>query len=147
MTEINSDMLTGKISITVLPQENGRYLCQISSSLSDQTRPSKVFYGQTKEHAVAVALEQLADQFREAAEASQEQEPVSDNSDGTEAEPPQERLYPVILHYERTIEAESRFDALHDTRMGNTVVENAKCVAIEISSDVEQQVLQQEWRF
>ena len=144
MVEPNLDILTGSISITALPQENGRYLCQISPSLSDQARPGQVFYGQTKDHAVAVALEHLADQFREAAEASQKQESVS--SDVEAAEQPQERLYHVILHYEGTIKAESRFDALHDTRMGNTVVENAKSVAIEISPDAEQQVLQQEWR-
>ena len=47
----------------------------------------------------------------------------------------------MILHYEQIIEAESRFEALHDARMGSTVVENAKCVAIKVAPDVEQQVL------
>ena len=138
MAEPNSDMLTGSISITVLPQENGRYLCQISPDLSDQARLSQVFYGQTKDHAVAVALEHLADQFREAA-ANQDQEPVLGNLDA--AEQTQKHRYHVILHYEQIIEAESRFEALHDARMGSTVVENAKCVAIKVAPDVEQQVL------
>ncbi len=145
MTELNSDTLTGTVLFTVLPQENGRYLCQISPSFSDQARPSQVFYGQTKEHAVAIALEHLADQFREAIEAAQEPEiePTLGKSDAESEQPPQHR-YHVILHYEDVIEAESRFEALHDVRMGNTIVENAKCVAIEIAPDVEQQVIQHE---
>ncbi len=148
MTELNPDLLSGTVSLTVLPQENGRYLCQIVSSLSDPASPSQVFYGQTQEHALAIAFEHLADQFREAIEAAQEPEiePTLSNPDAESEQPPQHR-YHVILHYEQVIEAESRFEALHDVRMGNTIVENAKSVAIEISPDVEQQVIQHEWRF
>jgi hypothetical protein len=50
---------------------------------------------------------------------------------------PIEQLYHVILHYEEIIEAECKFDAAHNIRMGNTVVENAKIAVIEISPDLE----------
>jgi hypothetical protein len=35
MTQINPNSITGTISITVLPQEKGQYVCQILSSLGD----------------------------------------------------------------------------------------------------------------
>jgi hypothetical protein len=65
MTEMNPDQITGTISITVLSQDNGQYVCQISSSLGDRSRDCTRFYGQTKEHAIANALEQLADDYRQ----------------------------------------------------------------------------------
>lgn len=52
----NQDIITGHIAITVLPQENGRYLCHISPNLTDTNKASKTVYGQTKEHAIAIAL-------------------------------------------------------------------------------------------
>ncbi len=71
MTKINPDRINGTIAIEVLPQSNGQYLCQISSSLSDRPDDSTNFYGQTKEHAIAIALENLADEYRQKAEESQ----------------------------------------------------------------------------
>ena len=50
---------------------------------------------------------------------------------------PIEKHYHVILHYERIAEAESKFEAMHDTIMGNTVVENAKISVLEISPDLQ----------
>jgi hypothetical protein len=40
------------------------------------------------------------------------------------------------LHYEDIREAESIFEALQDTVMGNTVVENAKINFIQIDPDL-----------
>lgn len=48
---------------------------------------------------------------------------------------PIEQLYHVILHYEEIIEAECKFDATHNIRMGNTVVENSKIAEIESALD------------
>ncbi|WP_224095707.1 hypothetical protein [Nostoc sp. MS1] len=45
-------------------------------------------------------------------------------------------MLPVILHYERIRKAESKFDALQDTLLGNAVVENAKVNLIEIDNDL-----------
>jgi phosphoribosylformylglycinamidine (FGAM) synthase PurS component len=45
--------------------------------------------------------------------------------------------YHVILHYERMAEEESKFEAMHNTIMGNTVVENAKISIIEIAPDLQ----------
>ncbi|BCL39736.1 hypothetical protein NSMS1_61830 (plasmid) [Nostoc sp. MS1] len=50
--------------------------------------------------------------------------------------PHQIALLPVILHYERIRKAESKFDALQDTLLGNAVVENAKVNLIEIDNDL-----------
>ncbi len=152
MTQTNPDRITGTISITVLPQDNGQYVCQISSSLGDRSSDYTHFYGQTKEHAIcasqqrfaiANALEKLADDYRQLAEDSQDIDSlaVELSDSGT----PIEKHYHVILHYERIAEAESKFEATHDTILGNTVVENAKISAIEISPDLQINPLTRSW--
>ena len=50
---------------------------------------------------------------------------------------PIEKRYHVILHYERIAKDESKFEAMHNTMLGNTVVENAKISIIEIEPDIE----------
>ncbi|XHX79480.1 MAG: hypothetical protein RBJ76_05990 [Stenomitos frigidus ULC029] len=52
MTEPNTDRITGTISITVVPQPNGQYLCQMTPTVSDQVRSSSEFSGQTPEHTI-----------------------------------------------------------------------------------------------
>jgi hypothetical protein len=47
----------------------------------------------------------------------------------------------VILHYECLGRAESKFEAMQDTLMGNTVVENAKVTLIEIDAKLPVQPL------
>lgn|GEM_PF-1919960 len=63
-TEDSPEQTTGTISISVLPQDKGQYVCQMSSSLDDRSTDDIRCYGQTKEHAIAIALEQLADDYR-----------------------------------------------------------------------------------
>lgn len=53
--------------------------------------------------------------------------------------------YHVILHFAHTIEAESKFQAMHDTLMGNLVVENAKITVIEISPDLQIPPVMRSW--
>jgi phosphoribosylformylglycinamidine (FGAM) synthase PurS component len=135
MTKINSDRTTATIGIDVFAQSNGQYVCQISSSLSDRPDDRMNFYGQTKEHAIAIALEHLADEYREKAEESQNIDSLAvEISDSGE---PINKYYHVIVHYEEISEAESKFEAVHNTMMGNTIVENARIAAIEISPDIE----------
>ncbi|MCC3423353.1 MAG: hypothetical protein JGK12_05340 [Microcoleus sp. PH2017_01_SCD_O_A] len=135
MTQINPDRTTGTITIDVCVQSNGQYLCQISSSLSDRPNDTMNFYGQTKEHAIAIALEHLADEYREKAEESQNIDSLAvELSDSGE---PINKYYHVIVHYEEISEAESKFEAVHNTIMGNTIVENARLAAIEIDPDIE----------
>jgi hypothetical protein len=135
MAEINPDRTTGTITIDVCVQSNGQYLCQISSSLSDRPNDTMNFYGQTKEHAIAIALEHLADEYREKAEESQNIDSLAvELSDSGE---PINKYYHVIVHYEEISEAESKFEAVHNTIMGNTIVENARLAAIEIAPDIE----------
>jgi hypothetical protein len=43
-----------------------------------------------------------------------------------------EKRFHVILHYERVAEEESKFDATLNTQLGNTVVENAEIVLIQV---------------
>jgi hypothetical protein len=140
---MNPDRMTGTISITVLPQENGQYVCSLSSSLSDRMRDDTRFYGQTKEHAIAIALENLADQYRQIAQKSQDRDWLAvERSDSGD---PIEKRYHVILHYERIAEAESKFEAMQDTMMGNTVVENANLSVIEIAPDLQVNPLARSW--
>jgi phosphoribosylformylglycinamidine (FGAM) synthase PurS component len=51
----------------------------------------------------------------------------------------------VILHYETITIAESKFEAMHDTMMGNTVVENALISVIEVSPDLAIEPLQRSY--
>jgi len=132
---MNPDQITENISITVHPQDNGQYVCQISTSLDERSKDGTYFYGQTKEHAIANALEQLADNYRQIAEESQNRD--WDTVELSESGVPIEKHYHVILHYERIAEAESKFEAMHNTIMGNTVVENAKISVLEISPDLQ----------
>ena len=133
MTQPNANRITGSIAITVLPQANGQYLCQMSPTLSDQSRSSE-FFGQTPEHAIAIALEHLAEEYRSLAENRQDLD--WDQVERSTAGEPVEKHYHVILHYERIAAAESKFEAMHDTMMGNTVVENAKTTVIEVAADL-----------
>lgn len=126
--------MTETITIAVLPQANGQYLCQMSPSLRDRLTHDIRCYGQTKEHAIAIALEQLADEYRRMAE---EQQNIDwDAVERIDSGEPIEKQYHVMLHYEDIITAESKFEAMHNTIIGNTVVENAKITVIEIANDL-----------
>ncbi|MGM3307216.1 hypothetical protein ACSQ6I_14800 [Anabaena sp. WFMT] len=142
MTELNPD-ITGIITITLQPQSNGQYICQLSPSLSDSPRENIQCYGQTKEHAIAIALEQLADEYRRIAEEQQNIDWLTvERSDSGE---PITKHYHVILHYERIAEEESKFETIHNTIMGNTVVENAKITVIEIDPEIPIDPLTRAW--
>ena len=145
MIGANPDCMTGTITIAVLPQDNGQYVCQLSPSFSDRSRDNIQCYGQTKEHAIAIALEQLAGEYRRMAE---EQQNVDwDAVERSESGEAIAKRYHVILHYEHIAEDESKFEAMHNTIMGNTVVENAKITVIEIDPGlpVEPVMRSQEW--
>jgi hypothetical protein len=92
---------------------------------------------------LACALEQLAEQYRKTAEAQQNLD--WDAVEQSEAGEPIEKQYHVMLHYESTITAPSKFEAMHDTMIGNTVVENAKTTMIEISPDLPIAPLHRSW--
>ncbi|MCZ0898811.1 hypothetical protein ON021_02680, partial [Microcoleus sp. HI-ES] len=113
MTQINPDRTAGTIAIDVCAQSNGQYLCQISSSLGDRPDDTMNFYGQTKEHAIAIALENLASRYRQQAEDSQNID--WDAVEISDAGEPIEKHYHVILHYERIAKDESKFEAMHNT--------------------------------
>ncbi|MFM7438885.1 MAG: hypothetical protein ACKO2V_09820 [Snowella sp.] len=75
----------------------------------------------------------------------QEQETLAwDWVERSESGEPIIKQYHVILHYERLAEAESKFEAMQDTLMGNTVVENAKLTIVEIEPDLPIEPLVQE---
>jgi hypothetical protein len=143
MNDVNPERITGTITIAVLPQDNGQYICQMSPSLGDSPREDIQCYGQTKEHAIAIALEQLADEYRGMAEERQNIDWLTvEKSDSGESIT---KHYHVILHYERIAEEESKFEAIHNTIMGNTVVENAKITVLEIDPDIPIDPLTRSW--
>jgi phosphoribosylformylglycinamidine (FGAM) synthase PurS component len=138
-TPLNSPI--GTITIAIRPQDNGHILCELS--LNDPAGAPIHCYGQTPDHAIACALEQLAETYRQTAE-------VQQNLDWTAVEQsasgePIEKQYHVMLHYESAITAPSKFEAMHDTLMGNTVVENAKVTVIEVSPDLPIEPLRRSW--
>jgi hypothetical protein len=143
MTDSDFDQITGNIAIAVLPQEHGQYICRLSSSVGGLDREDIECYGQTKKHAIAIALEQLADEYRRIAE--EEQNIDWDAVERSDTGESINKHYHVILHYERIAEAESKFDAIHDTIMGNTVIENAKITAIKIDPDIPIDPLTKSW--
>lgn len=143
MNETNSEHLTGTLSIAVLPQEKGQFLCQLSSCFSDRNREDIQCYGQTPDHAIAIALEQLAETCRQRAEERQnlDWEAVERSETGA----PIEQRYHVMVHYEDIITAASKFEAMHNTLLGNTVVENAKITVIKIADDLPVDPLTRPW--
>ena len=42
------------------------------------------------------------------------------------------KRYWVVIHYETEIEAETEWEACHEIRLGNTIVENATLIAKEL---------------
>ncbi|MFN9533351.1 MAG: hypothetical protein ACK59W_02705 [Pseudanabaena sp.] len=134
MTETSPKLINENISINVTLENKGYYLCHLSNPLPDPSQSTINRYGQTQEHAIAIALEQLADRFRQIVEDQQNVDmlTVERSPDGEAIS----KLYHVTLHFECTIDAESKFEAMHDTIMGNTVVENGKITVIEVSEDL-----------
>lgn len=55
------------VSLTITPQSNGQISCQRVVQQNGQPEKSKFFYGQSHNHAIANALEHLAEQYRQAA--------------------------------------------------------------------------------
>jgi hypothetical protein len=134
MPETSPKLINENLSITVTLENNGYYLCQLSNPLPDSSPNTINCYGQTQEHAIAIALEQLAENYRQIAEEQQNVDmlTVERSLDGEAIS----KLYHVTLHFECTIDAESKFEAMHDTIMGNTVVENGKITIIEVAEDL-----------
>jgi phosphoribosylformylglycinamidine (FGAM) synthase PurS component len=139
MADIPTTPPIENIAISILPHDNGHILCELNNPKGEPIR----CYGQIPEHAIACALEQLAEQYRQLAEAQQNLDwDVVEQSESGETI---EKQYHVVLHYESTITAPSKFEAMHDTIMGNTVVENAKITVIEISPDLPIAPLRRSW--
>lgn len=130
----NLNLNSENISITVTLENNGYYLCQLSNPLLDPSQNTIKCYGQTQEHSIAIALEKLAEQYRQIAEEQQNVDmlTVERSPDGEVIS----KLYHVTLHFECTIDAESKFEAMHNTIMGNTVVENGKITVIEVNKNL-----------
>lgn len=125
---------SGAIAITVIPQANGRCVCEVTPSLAGRTGPTKRFHGQTSNHAIALALEDLAQGFR--AEAEAEQDIAWEAVDRSPSGKVINKRFHVILHFERVTEEESKFEAMHNTLLGNTVVENATIAIIQVDPDL-----------
>ncbi|MBN3945227.1 MAG: hypothetical protein HWQ38_01535 [Nostoc sp. NMS7] len=130
--------ITRTITINVQADNNRQYFCQLSSSLDQPTDEIRCC-GQTEEHAIAIALEHLASKYRQIAEERQNEDWLAiERSESGEAI---QKHYHVILHYERIGIAESKFEAMQDTLLGNMVVENAKITLIEIDANLPVQPL------
>jgi phosphoribosylformylglycinamidine (FGAM) synthase PurS component len=132
--ENNPNLISENFAVTVTLEDNGYYLCHLSNPSPDPSQNTINSYGQTQEHAIAISLEQLAEKYRLIAEEQQNVDmlTVERSADGEVIN----KLYHVTLHFECTIDAESKFEAMHNTIMGNTVVENSKITVIEVAEDL-----------
>jgi hypothetical protein len=92
MNESQPNFLSGTISVSVSP-ENGGYSCQVSSSFNSETIR---FYGETQDHAIAIALECMAAQYRN--EAEQKQNGDLNIEEAMLAKHPELKRYHVTLH-------------------------------------------------
>jgi hypothetical protein len=124
---------SGTIALTVIPQANGRYLCEVRPALAGQVATTKSFHGQIANHAIANALEDLARALRADVEAGQNVE--WDAEDRSPSGIVNDKRFHVIMHYERLVEEESKFEAMHSTLLGNTVIENAEIALIQVAPD------------
>jgi hypothetical protein len=122
--------ISGSIAVAVIRQANGRFICKVTPTLPGGSSKTKAFHGQTANHAIANALEDLARALR--AEVEAEQQVDWDAVDRSPSGEVIEKRFHVILHYERLVEDESKFEALHNTILGNTVVENAEVTIIQV---------------
>lgn len=132
MAEFNLDTIHGNIAFTILSQSNGLYSCEVASTLADSPIDPQISYGQSADHAISIALEQLAHAYRERAEEQQNLDSlaVERSSSGEVIE----KEYHVVVHFEHIITEESKFEAFHNTIVGNTVVENAQVIVVQINS-------------
>jgi hypothetical protein len=125
-----------QLSLSVELQVNEQYACQIVSSLALDSSPL-LFYGQSPNHAIANGLEHLAEAYRQAVSQEQEEQNLDWQAvQLSESGQAVQQRYHVVLHYERIAEEESMFEAMHNTIMGNTVVENATIMVMPIDSDL-----------
>jgi hypothetical protein len=145
MSEVQHNSTSGTIEITVSPQDNGQYFCQLSSRFEGAASSETGCHGQTQAHAIAIALEQLAGQYREQVEVEQSLDALA--VERSESGEPINKHYHVILHYERITEDESMFEASHNTIIGNTVVENAKITVVEIDPDLPIDPIARSWEY
>jgi len=134
MPETNPNPISENFSINVTLDNNGYYFCQLSNPCPNLSQNDISGYGQTQEHAIAIALEQLAEKYRQIAEEQQNIDmlTVERSADGEAIN----KLYHVTLNFECIINAESKFEAMHNTIMGSTVVENGKITVIEVDENL-----------
>jgi hypothetical protein len=69
-------------------------------------------------------------------EAEAEQKVDWDAVDRSPSGKVKEKRFHIILHYERVAKEESKFEAMVNTQMGNTVIENAAISIIQIDPDL-----------
>lgn len=134
MTQAGTNITAGHVTVTLLPQADGHYVAEATLALGEQIAMTEQLHGQSMKHAIAMALEQLARKFRLEAEA--EQNVAWDAVERLPSGAIKERRFHVILHYERVTEDESKFEAMLNTQLGHTVVENAEISVIQINPDL-----------
>jgi hypothetical protein len=137
INEANKDNeIAGSLEIMVTPKDDGLYVCRLSRlpevPATGAPLTDILCDGQTPEHALAIGLEQLAAEYRRLAEESQA---IPDLAvERTAAGDAIEKYFHVTVHFEAISKDESKFEAIHNTLIGNTVVENAQVTVISINS-------------
>ena len=125
MSEARLSVNSGNIAVSIIPSDGG-YVCELAPSFGAEAEPTQRAIGQSPSHAIAIALEKLARAYRMQAETEQ----------NIDWETGPARRFHVILHYEWIGEEETKFNALENTLLGNTVVENAETTIIQVDANV-----------
>jgi hypothetical protein len=125
---------SASISISITREKTGRSVCEATLSIDGRTDLTTKCQGQSANHALALCLENFARKFRNEAEAEQN---IPWNAvDRSQAGQFARERYHVTLHYEVVADEGSKFEALHHTLIGNTVIENAEVTIIHIDPEL-----------
>ncbi len=122
--------IIGTLKITVLPKSDGLYVCQLSRSFNGFPTDDISCDGQTPEHALAIGFEQLASEYRQKVEESQNIPSMA--VEKTAAGKVIEKHFHVTVHYECILEEESIFLAHQAPLMGNLLAEDSQVTVIAV---------------
>lgn len=145
MNQFANERTSSNIAITVTPQQNGHYICEAVPSIMSQTDSFVSAYGQHPKHAIANALERIALQLRLDVEADQniDADEVERTDDGEIIE----KTFHIVVHYETVYADQSKFDAMVETQMGNTMVERGDFSMIQIDPELPIEPLTGSYRY
>jgi len=125
----------GEFAYNVEKVADERFACEMTFGRRGEKVFVKRHEGRSINHVISGALEGMAHYFRRLDEFDQDVdwEAVEYDANGGVVK----KRFHVILHYERIADEESKFEAMHNSLLGNSIVEQASVTLIQINPTVE----------